>query len=151
MTATMVAVAIEGLELADWEAAFRAGLAAQPGGAALVVDVPLRAGALGARRSRSVRVSPAPGQRPGEALQVLGLVISALSLTIAAVQFGRDLAKPATTGVPPPPPPFVCRVEGPQGVRELRIAGIPSEAVLRKCLDATGTPVRIKALPPPRP
>jgi len=152
MEATTIAVSIEGVELVDWEASFRAGLAAQPGAAALAVDVPVRAGVLGGRRTPSVRVSrPADqGASAGDVVQMLGLVLSALSLTIAAMQFGRDLARPLTpTDTPPAPAPFVCRIEGARGAQELRIAGIPSEAILRKCLDAVGTPVRVKVVAAP--
>lgn len=152
MEATTIAVSIEGVELADWEAAFRTGLAAQPGAAGLTVEAAVRAGMLGGRRTPSVRVSRPAGQGAGagDVVQMLGLVLSALSLAVAAMQFGRDLARPLTpTDTPPAPAPFVCRIEGARGVQELRIAGIPSEAILRKCLDAVGTPVRVKVVPPP--
>jgi len=79
-------------------------------------------------------------------------VISALSLAVAAAQLGIKMHETGATQKVAAPT-FVCKIEGSKGTRELRIEGaaIPSEAVLRKCLDDTGTPTKIKALPTRKP
>lgn len=148
MSVITMAVSVEGLDFEDWGADFRIRLAASPQVLGLSSEVSSGAGALGAKRRPSVKVRAAEPSRQNGVIDILGVVISALSLAIAASQFYIQQNDQSEAS-----PDFVCRVEGPKGVHELRIHGaaIPPEAVLRMCLDATGTPTHVKAIASRRP
>jgi hypothetical protein len=151
MSDLVISVSVEGEDLAAWEDTFRAALS-QAGGASLLLSTIGTAGALGARRSRALKVATPGADGMDTAIKTMGLVLSALSLAVASVQLG--IALKADDQAPPPVrPTFTCTVEGPQGKRQLEIAGaaIPSEHVLRECIRATGTPIKLSAQSPRRP
>lgn len=152
MSGITLAVSVEDLPFEAWGTDFHKRIAALPQDLGLSSEVSVGAGTVGAKRRPSVKVRSAEPAGERDVIKVLGLVVSSLSLAVASAQFvinqnGGDAVQP------PPMPVFVCRVEGPKGVQELRIEGaaIPSEVVLRKCIAATGTPTHVKGIPPKRP
>lgn len=152
MSDLAISVSVEGMDLASWEPAFRSALAHAPTAFGLTVSAMLPAGALGARRSGAVKVTGSAAGSTDGPIKVLGVLISALSLAVGATQLGLKLQEGHPPSAPAAPT-FVCRIEGPQGAKELIVSGtaIPSEHVLRECLKATGTPTKLSAVPPKKP
>ena len=150
MSGITLAVSVEDLPFEAWGTEFQDRIAALPEALGLRSEVAAGAGTLGAKRRRSVKVRSAEPAGERDVIKVLGLVVSTLSLAVASAQFVMNQNEPVQ---PPTGPVFVCRVEGPKGVHELRIEGaaIPSEVVLRKCIEATGTPTHVKGVAPKRP
>jgi len=148
MSDLAISVSVEGLGLAEWEAEFRSALDKAPGELGLRVGSTGGAGALGARRSGAVKVTSSAGDLLDTSVKVLGVVLSSLSLAVASAQLNLNM-EAKNTPAAPPAPTFVCTIEGPQGVRQLVVTGaaIPSERVLRECLQATGTPRKVQAAP----
>ena len=146
MSAITMAVSVEGLIFEDWQGDFQAHLASSAHGFDISSEVAGAVGALGAKRLPSVKVRGTATSEHDGAIKVLGLVIASLSLAISAAQFVRQGERH------PDGPVFDCHVTGPKGVHEIHIEGaaIPSEALLRKCLDATGVPTHVKAVPQKR-
>jgi hypothetical protein len=146
-----ISVSVEGLDLSAWEGEFKSALSQAPANLGLTVSQVGGAAGLGARRSGAVKVKGATvagGDPLDTAVKVLGVVISALSLAVASANL--DLNREAKAQpVPAPGPTFVCTIEGPQGATQLLVTGaaIPSEHVLRACLNTTGMPTKIKAAP----
>jgi hypothetical protein len=140
-----ISVSIEGLDLAAWESEFRSALAKAPADLGLAISAIGGAGALGAKRSGAVKVTGTGKDAMDTPIKALGLIIAALSLAVGLAQLNKE-QKPVG-------PTFMCRIEGPQGVKELVINGaaIPSEHVLRECLRATGAPTTMRAFPPKKP
>jgi len=148
MSDLAISVSVEGMDLAAWEAEFRSALGKAPGELGLVVGTMGAAGAFGAKRSGALKVTGSGGDVLDTSIKVLGVVLSALSLAVAAAQLNLNM-HPKDAPAAPPAPTFVCTIEGPQGVRQLVVTGaaIPSEHVLRECLKATGTPTKVQAAP----
>jgi hypothetical protein len=152
VSALTISVSVEGLEFVAWEAVFRSKIAAAPAAFGLAADSGAAAGTLGAKRSRSVKVRTSESGESPDTLKLLAVILSSLSLAIGATQLGLNVHKDGSAPTKPATPVFVCRVEGEKGVTELRIedSAIPSEAVLRKCIDQIGTPKKIRAVVPGR-
>jgi len=148
MSDLAISVSVDGMEPAAWEAEFKSALAKAQGDLGLVVGAIGGAGAFGAKRSGALKVSGSGGDVLDTSVKVIGVVLSALSLAVAAAQLNLNM-QPKDAPAVPAPPTFVCTIEGPQGVRQLVITGaaIPSEHVLRECLKATGTPTKVQAAP----
>lgn len=141
-----ISVSVEGIDLAAWESAFRSALAKAPAELGLAVGSVSGAGAFSAKRSGALKVTGSGGDVLDTTVKVLGVLLSALSLAVAAAQLNLNM-QPKAAPAAPSAPTFVCTIEGPQGVRQLVVTGaaIPSEHVLRECLEATGTPTKVQA------
>lgn len=147
MSNLAIAVSVEGMTLAAWEAEFRSALATAPKDLGLAVSALGGAGFLGARRSGTLEVTGSSGDALDTSVKLIGIVLSALSLAVSAVQLNINMQsgeRPALSA-----PTLVCTIEGPNGARQLVVTGaaIPSERVLRECLAATGAPTKVQAAP----
>lgn len=144
---------IDGLPRDAWLEDFHARLAS-----AAEAEAPTGAdpdGARAARRRPRPEPAPAPASRGSldldASLRLFGVVLAALSLSVASVQLGLRLADTpaAAPATPATEPVLICRIEGPRGTHELQLIGHapPPDEVLRLCLAQTGTPTRIHARP----
>jgi len=141
-----ISVSVEGLELPGWEGQFRSAIAAAPARFGLAADI-AGSGTFGSRRKRAVRVTSPKKIEGASMLEAFGIVLSALSLSVSAAQLRMDVAK-ADAASNPAAPALVYRIEGSEGVRELRLAdaAMLTDTVLRECLEHTGTPTEIAVL-----
>jgi hypothetical protein len=139
-------VSVEGTELSTWESTFRSALSALPEAHGLEVFSVHSSGTFGAKRGGG-RVKVKSGGEPpsfDRAVNVVGVVIAALTLAIAAHEMKHEPVKPSM-----PSTAITCTIEGPKGSRELRIenAGVVHDGLVRACLADTGYPKSIKAKP----
>lgn len=139
-------ISVAGLELAQWEQAFRTALLTEPDAKALALAPIRSAGMLGARRSSAIRVKGDAGD--DGAVKLINIVLAALTLSVASAQLAI-----AVSDKPEGRTAITCTIEGPGGTRTLRIekAGVVPDSLLRDCLKLTGTPTRIRAEPDARP
>lgn len=146
MASASLAVGVDGLEPSHWQTAFRDALAEQGAGDALPSAAPSARRRPG-RDPDTVQLRLPPASALDETVKLLGVVLAALSLAVASAQLVLRLRERSAPPAPATPYVLVCRIEGPKGVRELRLEGgtPPPEAVLRECLAATGTPRSVRA------
>jgi hypothetical protein len=139
-------VSVDGIELSQWEDAFRSALSTLPKVHGLEVLNVHSAGTFGAKRGGG-RVKVKSGVEPSSfdrTVNIVGVVIAALSLAVATHEMKHEPVNPSM-----PSTAITCTIEGPKGSRELRIenAGVVPEGLVRACLADTGYPRNIKAKP----
>lgn len=144
MSDAIISIAAEGMDLPKWEREFRSAISQHTDLGATVLPSPAP-GTFGARRGGNVKVKTDGAASEDKAIKVIAIILSTLSLSVAAVQLGitvHQVSNAKHSSV-------TCTIEGPTGIRTLSIpqAGMVSEDLVRECLGQTGYPHHIKATP----
>jgi hypothetical protein len=134
---------VESIDTGAWLPGFEQQLATFPPEFSVTVTSPT-AGILGPARAKSkVAVKANGGGGFDATVKLLGLLLSALALSVSSLQYMKDDPKSSKSDQVS----LTCIIEGPNGMKELRIdtPGTVDLAVLRDCLAHTGYPNRISA------
>ena len=142
MDEILFSISVEGLERAQWEPTFGSSLAKELAAGQLSIYTDHGAGTL----AEFTLCGYTGFTSRDDAVRAVTIVLSALSLAVSSAQLALKLHE-SSGQRSNDPPAITCRIEGPNGTRELRVenAGLVPDSLVRRCLSETGQPIRIRA------